>query len=190
MNDVKTDINVDSYDQAEYAKFINGDITGFENLVIKHKDHLIYYLYNIVKDVLLAEDFAQDAFVEIIIHKERYNFKGRFKTYLYTIGRNKAVDYIRKNSRLLFVDDFKEQIDEESELESKIIKKEEKQELYKAIKELKKDYKEAIILVDFEGLSYKEAAKVLKKSVPQLKVLLHRARKSLADKLTKGRGGE
>ncbi len=71
-------------DKEDYRKFLEGDILGFENLVYKHKDHLIYYLHHIVKDILLAEDFAQDAFVEIYVHKERYHFKTAFKTYLYT----------------------------------------------------------------------------------------------------------
>lgn len=173
------------YDKKEYQKFLNGDISGFENLVLKHKDYLIYFISRLVKDISLAEDFAQDAFVEIYVHKERYRMDTNFKTYLYTIARNKAVDYIRKNSRMMFVENYPEAATDEHELEERVMKEEEKRSLHLAMKSLKDDYRAAITLVDFEEMSYEEAAKILGKSKAQMKVLLHRARKSLAGKLRK-----
>lgn len=167
-------------DKLYYQKFLDGDKGAFEQLVIKHKDHLIYFIHRLVNNMTIAEDLAQDAFVEVLVHKERYHFQVSFKTYLFTIGRNKAIDYIRKNKRMMLVEDYPESYDEENRMEDKLIREEERKLLYRAIKKLKPDYQAAISLIDLEQMTYAEAAKVLKKNDAQMKVLIYRARKSLA----------
>lgn len=169
-------------DQKDYRSFLMGDLDGFERLVLRYKDSLIYFIHRYIKDITMAEDLAQDAFVEVYVHKERYRPEVSFKTYLYTIGRNKAIDYIRKNSRLIFVDEYPEAADEQ-ELENKVIYEEEKKRLHQALKGLKKEYQAVITLIDFEEMTYAQAAKVLNKTETQIKVLIHRARKRLAKNL-------
>lgn len=181
-------IKPEGEDQKDYQDFLNGDNLGFERLVLRYKDALIYFIHRYIKDITMAEDLAQDAFVEVFVHKERYRSNTSFKTYLYTIGRNKAVDYIRKNSRLLFVDEYPDAQAEELELTERVIREEEKKRLHLAIQDLKKEYQAAITLVDLEEMSYAEAARILNKTESQMKILIYRARKSLAKKL-EGMGG-
>lgn len=178
-------------EEQQYLRFLNGDINGFEELVLGNKDHLIYFINQYVRDIHMAEDIAQDVFVDIYIKKERYQFKYRFKTYLYTIARNKAVDYIRKQKKIISTVEFEELQTDRQNLEDEallnaMIWKEEREQLRKAIQTLKIEYQTLILLVDLEGLSYKEAAKVLHKTVPQVKVTLHRARKMLKERLDEG----
>ncbi len=169
-------------DKMDYEAFLGGDNAGFERLVLRYKDALIQFIMRYTRDIYLAEDLAQDAFVEILLHKERYRTDMAFKTYLYTIGRNKAVDYIRKNSALVFTEDYAEAgdaVQDEQLLEEKVIKEEEKHELYQLLKKLKPEYERVLYLVDLEELSYAEAAKIIGKSENQVRVLIHRARKKL-----------
>lgn len=173
-------------DHKNYQEFLMGDIAGFEALVIDYKDNLINFIKRYCKDIHLAEDIAQDVFVEVYIHPERYNFKNSFKTYLFTIARNKAVDYFRKNNKEFVFDELLEWASDDKIVEDKVIKNEEKMMIHTAMKSLKQDYQVVIILADFEELSYKEVAKVMNKSLPQTKVLLHRARKALGKVLEKG----
>lgn len=172
-------------DDRDYKLFLEGNLLGFEELVIRYKDHLIYFIQRYVKDIYTAEDLAQDTFVDVYLHKERYQLKNNFKTYLFTIGRNKAVDYIRKYSRVTTMEDVEELYEEES-LEGIIIKKDDATRIHSNIKKLKRDYQVAIILIDFEELTYKEAAKVLNKTVSQIKILIYRARKALGKLLEEG----
>ncbi|HIS62640.1 MAG TPA: RNA polymerase sigma factor [Candidatus Scybalomonas excrementigallinarum] len=173
-------------EEQQYQRFLEGDKKAFEYLVLQYKDHLIYFINRYVMNIHTAEDIAQDVFVDIYIKKERYHFRYRFKTYLYTIARNKAVDYIRKQGRQIPMVDMErlheEQMEEESLLEQ-LIWKEERQQLLDAIKTLNSNYQALIILIDLEELSYQEAGKVLHKTVPQIKVSLHRARKALKERL-------
>ena len=169
-----------------YFRFLEGDQQAFEQLVLMYKDHLIYFINRYVSDIHTAEDLAQDVFVDIYVKKENYKSSYRLKTYLYTIARNKAVDYIRKQRRqvpIVDMEQVKEQQIEEESLLNQFIWKEEREELLATIHLLKPNYQALITLIDFEELSYKEAAKILHKTVPQVKVSLHRARKALKERL-------
>ena len=71
------------------------------------------------------------------------------------------------------------EIVDQEELEEKVYKKERNQNIRNAIQKLKQDYQTAIYLADIEGLSYKEISHILNKNDGQVKILIHRARKSL-----------
>lgn len=174
--------NINELDKERYKRFLEGDINGFEELVLEYKNLLIYFLNRYVQDLNIAEDIAQDAFVDVYVYKERYNGRTSFKTYLFTIGRNKAIDYIRKNKHMQSTVDIEEQAEissEEIKLIDYVIQKENKEIIDHALERMKKEYARVIILIDLEEFSYKEAAKVLNKTIAQIKVLIHRARKSL-----------
>lgn len=168
-------------DEKDYKAFLSGDNRGFEAIVVRYRENLIYFIYRYVNNLHLAEELAQDVFVEVLLHKERYNFKASLKTYLFTIARNKAVDYIRRHKREVLVEEFGEEysIEDKNELEAHILKEVDKVLLYQCMKQLKVEYQQAIYLVDIEQMSYQSVAEVLNKSVSQMKVLIHRARKSL-----------
>lgn len=80
-----------------------------------------------------------EVFAHIYVYKEDYNLKYSFKTYIFTIGRNKAIDYVRKQSRVVLTpfDKDYEFIKEEESLEDKVIKDEEKAHLFRVMKESK-----------------------------------------------------
>lgn len=180
LNENSNDIN--ELDKERYKRFINGDVKGFEELVLEYKNVLIYFLNRYVQDLNIAEDIAQDAFVDVYVYKERYNGKTSFKTYLFTIGRNKAVDYIRKNKHMQYTVNIEEQTEissVENELIDYVIQNENKGLIAHALERMKEEYARVLILIDFEDFSYKEAANILGKTTSQVKVLVHRARKSL-----------
>lgn len=172
-------------DEKNYQAFLAGELEGFENLVLSYKENLIYFIQRYVHDLYQAEDLAQDVFVEIYVHKERYRFQSSFKTYLFTIGRNKAIDYIRKQQRSMLVDEVSPELSYDQELLEKVIGNEKNEYLLKAIHKLKPDYQKIIHLIIIEEQSYKEACEILHKTMPQIKVLVHRAKKSLKKVLEK-----
>lgn len=176
---------ISEFDLENYEAFVMGDIGSFEHLVVKYRDQLVSFIYRYTNDIYLAQDLAQDVFVELLVHKDRFDKVSNFKTYLFTIGRNKAVDYIRKNRKYLFVDEAAKYLEPVKGLEDAVIQNEEKKKLYHTLYQLKLEYQVAILLVDFEELSYQEAAQVMGKSLGQMKVLIHRARKSLAKLIAK-----
>ena len=175
-------INID--DKEDYITLLNGDILGFERLVLRYKNHLIYFLQKYVNNIDTAEDLAQDAFVEIFIHKERFQVNKNFKTYLFTIGKFKAIDFLRKQPDYTSIDEI-ETLADRNLLEEQLFSKEDKTILFTALNKLKPEYQQIITLIDLEDISYKDAAKILQKTLPQVKILIYRARKSLEKELVK-----
>ncbi|MBE6737453.1 MAG: RNA polymerase sigma factor [Ruminococcaceae bacterium] len=170
-----------------YRRFLDGDDDGFVEIIRDYKDGLQIYLCSITGNVLVAEELTEETFVKIITKKPRFSGKSSFKTWLYTIGRNVAIDFLRKKSRSeeVSLDEIAELHSEEKLLEDAYIKDEEKRELHKALKKLPPTYRQALWLTYFEELSNKETAGIMKKSVHNVETILYRARIALKEELLK-----
>ena len=172
---------------SSYRRFLDGDDKGIAEIVEDYKDGLILYLNGYVSNIYIAEELTEDTFFRLITKKPRYSGKSTFKSWLYAIGRNVAVDFIRHNSKMLNtpIEDMENYLSEEQSLEQSYIKEERKIIVHKALSELATDYQTILWLVFFEGFSNKEAAIVLKKNDRQIKDLLYRAKQSLKSRLEK-----
>lgn len=171
-----------------YRRFLDGDDKGIAEIVEAYKDGLILYLNSYVSNIFIAEELAEDTFFRLITKKPKYSGRSTFRTWLYAIGRNAAVDYIRRSAKMpvFSVNDMENCLSEEESLERSYIQEERKILVHKAIAELSPDYRAVPWLVFFEGFSNKEAAIALKKSDRQVKNLIYRAKQSLKSKLEKG----
>ncbi|MCI9449927.1 MAG: RNA polymerase sigma factor [Clostridiales bacterium] len=170
---------------SSYRRFTEGDESGFVEIVRDYKDGLILYLNSFVRDVRIAEELAEDTFVKLGIKKPKNFEKASFKTWLYTIGRNTAIDYIRHTARkrIISLDDLPDAADDAYSLEESYIHEENKRQLHHAIGELKSEYRQVLTLIYFEDMTCKEAAKIMKKSTHNIEALVSRARKALKVKL-------
>ena len=163
-----------------YKSFLNGNNEDFNALIIKYRKELTYFIMTYVRNIDIAEDIAQDTFVYMIVNKKEYDFKYSFKTYLYTIAKSRALNYIKKNKKLISIEDvFFCRNDLDIDLENDFIQKEYYNEIRSSIKKLKKDYQIIIYLYDFQGFKYKEISKILNQNISKTKMLIHRARKAL-----------
>ena len=172
---------------SSYRRFLDGNDNGITEIVENYKDGLILYLNGYVNNIFIAEELTEDTFFRLVIKKPKYSGKSTFKSWLYAIGRNVAVDYIRHNSKILNVpiDDVENYLIEEQNLEQSYIKEENKLVVNKALNELIPEYRNVLWLTYFEEFSNKETAIILKKTERQIKNLLYRARKALKSKLEK-----
>ena len=172
---------------SSYRRFLDGDDKGIAEIVGDYKDGLVLFLNSIVNNIFLAEELTEETFFRLITKKPKYSGKSTFKSWLYAIGRNVAVDTIRHNSKMLGtpIEDWEEYMSEEQSLEHAYIKEERKLIVHKALSELSADYRTILWLEFFEGFSGKETAVALKKNERQIKNLLYRAKQSLKSKLEK-----
>lgn len=164
-----------------YRRYLNGDPTAFDGILQLYRNPLTFFINRFVRDLDTAEDLAIDTFMYLIVHRHRYNFKTSLKTYLFMIGRSRALDYLRHQNRFTMV----ELSDAERELpsvpgpEESILREVQKQELNRAMDTLPQDMQTVLHLVYFEELSYEEAAKVMRKNKKQVANLLYRAKVQL-----------
>ena len=154
-------------------------------IIKEYRDGLVFYLNSIVGNIHTAEELAEDTFVLLGTKKPKDKGKGSFKTWLYTIGRNIALNDLKRKARTtqISVDDCPEIISEEDDLEKTYIREEQKIIVHRALRKLKPEYRQILWLIYFEDFSNKEAAAVMKKSVHNVETLVYRARKSLKSQL-------
>jgi len=170
---------------SSYRRFRDGDDSGLTDIIREYRDGLIFYLNSIVGDIVVAEELAEDTFVLLGTKKPRDKGKGSFKTWLYTIGRNITLNYLKKSSKKneVSIDECAEISGDEVTPETSYIRDEQKIMLHNAMKKLKPEYRQVLWLIYFENFSNKEVAAVMKKSVHNVETLVYRARKSLKTQL-------
>ena len=168
-----------------YQQFLEGDIDVLEDIVAKYKDGLILYLIRFVNDIYVAEELAEDVFVKLVLKKPRFSQRAAFKTWLYAIGRNVTLDYLRWRKRQPLSIEEHAVDGEEASLEESYIQQEDKRRLHDYIKRLKPEYAQVLWLAYFEGFSYQQIGRIMKKSTHSTETLAYRARLALKQILIK-----
>lgn len=170
-----------------YRRFLTGDQQGLVALIEEYKDGLILYLTGIVGNLYTAEELTEDTFVKLGIKRPHYNEKkASFKTWLYTIARNVAMDHLRRGKRRaeISLEEIGDPADM-AELEQTVIKQEDKIVVHRALSALKSEYRQILWLIYFEDFDYKSASRVIGRSLRGTQGLAYRARKALAEQLKK-----
>ena len=136
---------------SSYSRFLSGDKDAIDEIIRDYKDGLVYFLYSIIGDMGQAEEAAIDTFVKLYVDKPTFKGKCSFKTWLYTIGRNKAFDIRRKFSKFSSVSlDDAFDISDEENIEQKVIDDERRSDLRRLISKLKPEYSQVLYLIFFE----------------------------------------
>lgn len=173
-------------DKKLYNLFLEGDTKAFEKLIYKYKNNLTYFIYRFVKDIDIAEDIFQEVALYVLAKKDIYNSRYSFKTYLFTIAKSRALNYIRDiEIHNKYADNIEENIVGERLLEDIIVSNDINREIKNVIDKLNPDYQTVIYLGIIEELSYTEIAEIMNKSISQIKNLLHKARVKLRKLLIK-----
>ena len=92
-------INMNFTDEELVSKFVKGDNGAFETLLMRHKDRVYTYIFNIVREHSIADDIFQDTFIKVIttIKQGRYYDAGnKFAAWLMRIVHNQTIDYYRR----------------------------------------------------------------------------------------------
>ena len=124
-------------DADRYRRFLDGDDEELVVIIDTYYQGLSLYLNSIVKNICEAEEIMQETFVKLAIKKPRFNGKSTFKTWLYAIARNCAMNYLRERSR--YADrpiDEAFQLSDETDIEQQYLIEERKIQLHSAMQKL------------------------------------------------------
>ena len=169
-----------------YQRFLAGDKKGLVEIMELYSDSLAAFINGIVHDGHVAEDLMQDTYLELIIRECSFRGESQFKTWLFKIARNKAIDHIRKHRRIIPVDgSFVFQPDAVFSVERNAEGYERRKAVYSAMSEIKPLYAQVLYLSFYEDLSNGEIASVIGKSNRQVEMLIYRAKDSLKKALEK-----
>jgi RNA polymerase sigma-70 factor (ECF subfamily) len=178
---------------AELAReALAGSQVAYRTLVARYASAAVNFAARLVRDRAVAEDLAQEAFVRAFARLDTYDQERRFSAWFFRIVHNVALDYLRRK-RLDTVsldslhqagfrgpaaetrDSSPEALAERHALE---------EAMEEALRSLRLEYREAIVLRHQQELTVDEIAEVLDVPAGTVKTYLHRGRKQLAELLT------
>lgn len=176
-------------DEKLILRFQEGDINAYNELVKRYKDRLLNFVFRYFNNREQAEDVVQDTLIKLYTHASYYKDIAKFSTWIFTIAKNNALTELRKNKRKqtdsLWTEDGKV-IDINSKEQSLDVKVQNEiaiDQLNKFLDEIPENFRMAVVLRDFQELSYDEISKILEIPIGTIKSRINRGRIQLAEKM-------
>ena len=176
-------------DEQVVGQYRAGREEAFAELVHRYRQELFQFLIRFVNRRSAAEDLFQETFLQVHLSIDTFDPSRRFKPWLFTIGANKARDWLRRNSRQQAAP-LSALVDEQQEegpafidlLETQLPlpvedmeKKEVRQLVQDVVASLPDHLREVLLLAYFNHFAYKEIAAMLSIPLGTVKSRLHAA---------------
>lgn len=168
-----------------YRRYRAGDDGAFVELVQDYRDGVVLFLDRYVNSMTLAEELTEETFFRLAVKKPLFAPRGTFKTWLYTVARNVALDFLRHDRSLAPLPTEAEAAEELASPERTVLREERKIAIHRALRRLPDTYAEALYLKFFEDMDNEAIAKITHRSKRQVENLLYQAKRSLRDELQK-----
>jgi len=161
-----------------------GNRNAFGELVSIHSQGVINVIYRMCGDAQVAEEAAQEAFVQAWLHLASYRPQTSIRNWLYRIAVNAATDMFRKEKRILpnAIEDLPLR-DSRPGPEASVSQLERIALIQKAILSLPDASRAVLVLREYEEMSYHEIAETLDIPLGTVMSRLNYARKLLKEKL-------
>jgi len=159
----------------------DGNMDAFEELYHRYKRHIYTFCLKLTGDRFLAEDATHDTFLKMHHNIATLSDVRLFRSWLFTIGRNGVFKTLRRHQRNGSLDEESIWTDETpltiaTDDETAAI-------ITSCIDSMKPEYKEVLLLREYEQRSYEEIAMITGNTESSVKSRLFKARKALAEKL-------
>jgi RNA polymerase sigma-70 factor (ECF subfamily) len=156
----------------------SGDLSAFEELVIRNQSAAWALAYRYLSDPIEAEDLVQEAFLRLLKSAKKYQPTATFRTYFARIVVHLCLDFRSKRSPV-YCETIPERVDIENNPEDLLRKKEMATTLKRALADLPPTQRMAFLLRHIEGFSYSEIAEAMDISPKAVDSLLQRGRQTL-----------
>lgn len=153
----------------------NGDPQALGGIYEMYGERIFRYTFRMLGNRTDAEDATAETFLRVLRRSAELRADGAFRTWLFRIARNLCIDKLRQHKLLELPPDAQYSGSEERATLRITVQQ--------ALADLPIEYREPLVLCDLEDMAAREAAEVLKISVPALKSRLYRGRRVLRDKL-------
>jgi len=174
-----------------------GREAAFRELVRRYERPVFSLIFRMVRDRETAEDLAQDTFIKVLNHIDRYRPEFKLSSWLFKIANNVAIDFLRKRQLETVSLDGSPHAATLAEIEATSFDVAARQEtaleelesrelgssIERAIASLRPEYRSCILLRHVEGRSYEEIAATLDLPLGTVKTYIHRARHQLREAL-------
>ncbi len=161
--------------------FQQGDEFAFVGIYNRYKGGVYAFCLKMLLDSEQAQDVMQETFLRIYENRARLLKTSSFKSWLYTIARNQCLNSLRRSSRHVGFDEQSERklVTSETPI-SEMEKSEQVRFVSRFLESLQPEYREVLILREYQNLSYTEIASVTRSTMSAVKSKLFKARRKLA----------
>ena len=172
------------------------DLAAFDLLVERYQDRVYGVIARLISDAELARDLTQDTFLKAFKGLAGFTGGSSFYTWLYRIARNVVTSHLRyEAARPKIAASLDAEEGDRAPLRlvdrrpagpdpmQGAVEAERKKFLLQALASLQPEFREIILLRDFEDRSYEEIAELLDLPAGTVRSRLHRARAELRDRL-------
>ncbi len=181
-------------DDQRMVRLQNGDRRAFDEIVESHHGPLVGFFFRNSRDIQQSEDLAQETLLRVYDQAWNYLPVGRFRGWMYRIGRNLLIDNVRKQSNDALVKASLGKFDDDTDalrrLASEVLSPDDladQRELIRLVDslldEIPEEQRLTFTLHHYAGLSLSEVADAMETSLPTSKSRLRLAREKLREKL-------
>lgn len=154
---------------------------AFEKLARQLHPQLYPFVFRIMGDTMDTQDIVQDTFIRIWENAHKYQPQSTVHTWVFTIAYRLCIDKKRKNKWLSFVP--LNVLEQHSQPQEEPIQTEQNKRIQRALNTLALEPRTALVLRHYQGLSCKDIATILNRSVSSVESLIFRAKKQLKSDL-------
>lgn len=158
-----------------------GEDAAFDELLSRYKRPVLNFSYRLLGDASEADDVAQEVFVRVYQRIGDYEPRGKFSTWLFALARNACID--RQRYRKRHPTEPLESAPEPAVVSREVQTREIGAHIAAAVAELPEDQRTAIVLAEYQGMSYAEIAAVMRCSEKSVESRLYRAKQTLRARL-------
>jgi RNA polymerase sigma-70 factor (ECF subfamily) len=163
--------------------FRSGDEFAFVGLYNRYKGPVYAFCYKMLLDSDAAKDVMQETFLRVYENRDRLMKSDAFKSWLFTIARNQCLNSLRRSGRHVSLPDAKELPPVAETPFTRMEKSEQVRFVTRFLESLPPEYREVIILREYQNLSYEEIAAVTRSTLSAVKSRLFKARRKLAQQM-------
>ena len=170
-------------DKALIEAFQKGDDFAFVSLYNRYKGPVYTFCLKMLFDRDLAQDVMQETFLRIYENRDRLLNAHSFKAWTFTIARNQCLNQFRRSSKHVGLDEESISTAPETAVLTQVANLEKSEQVALVnhfLGQLKPEYREVIILREYQNLTYDEIAAVTRSTLSAVKSRLFKARRKLA----------
>ena len=164
-------------DEELVEDILGGKEGSFDVLVHRYTTSIYNFAYRLTGNVEYAEDITQETFIKVWKNIKRYKSSYAFKSWIFTIARNTATDFLRKRKSIVFssldtIEDhsFESNIPDDKILPMEsLIKLEDVELLNGTLVKLPTDYQTVLLLHYQNDMTFEEIGKIMGKPLNTVK---------------------
>src|SRR5436190_5508721 len=155
-------------DAALVDRYLTGDMTAFDELMIRYERQIYRVCYRFVENRDDAMDLAQEVFIKAFEHLPTFRRESSLKTWLYRIAMNHCINHVKKHSQeFVAVSEYTGKIQASTQVQ--LEDREQREHFRRMVKRLPPKQKAILELRINERLSYEESGKMSGRSVSTIK---------------------